>query len=695
MSYTSPSLNEQVTTRLGPNEVIQAPEAVVYSSDEEEESTVPSLATAGVLHNIKQERDQARQERDLARLEYETLRLECKMAKNDGRDRPLSTYEQSAAAVAPTSAPTIVHESSYGGTSRQPPFDSVFASKKSTQKSMSFRKTLILGAIFCCLTLGVIVVATVLIARRVNDKENAATSEQIQVPRDINATMVPASAPTDSNDDGLAPISAEPTPTTTEFPTAPVMEEAPLISAPSLRPSYGGRSMAPSSSSDPTTSAVPSTVPTLSSAPSGVSSELPSLVRGVENDEGPALPGIGGGAPTNVPVANFLMPVVSIAPMGTKDDIGTLSPVSASMERPTPAEQAPQTTAAPTQGSMASPTQASTAPSTQPHTALSTRFPTMSPRAPPAMEQTPWPTNNPTPKTTRMPTPNPTPEPTSDPTSEPTSEPTLEPTFNPTPEPTANPTQEPTPEPTFDPTDEPTPVPTVNPTPRPTSRSTAFPSPEPTSSSSLAPTSRPTRVLTNIPTSTPSAATAVQTLSPISFEVVPDPRCVDPNVFCYKPELLFALLRDNVNDVSDWDVSNIHDFSNLMNGLQDCNFAGISEWNMSGATNLQAMFAGCTTFNQDIGGWDVSKVTTMQAMFHGASNFNQDLSDWDVKNVENFVDMFRFAANFDTSLCSWIPVLADLEPNQFRNMFQGTHCRNIGSDELGDIQGCFDDCLQL
>ena len=33
--------------------------------------------------------------------------------------------------------------------------------------------------------------------------------------------------------------------------------------------------------------------------------------------------------------------------------------------------------------------------------------------------------------------------------------------------------------------------------------------------------------------------------------------------------------------------------------------------------NMDCMFGGCTSFNQDISLWDVSKVTNMSYMFHG------------------------------------------------------------------------------
>ena len=42
----------------------------------------------------------------------------------------------------------------------------------------------------------------------------------------------------------------------------------------------------------------------------------------------------------------------------------------------------------------------------------------------------------------------------------------------------------------------------------------------------------------------------------------------------------------------------------------------ISEWDVSNVTDMAYMFAGCESFNQDISNWDVSKVNNNILMFH-------------------------------------------------------------------------------
>ena len=52
--------------------------------------------------------------------------------------------------------------------------------------------------------------------------------------------------------------------------------------------------------------------------------------------------------------------------------------------------------------------------------------------------------------------------------------------------------------------------------------------------------------------------------------------------------------------------------------------------------------------NGDISSWDVSNVIDMEDMFVGASSFNQDLSGWCVSNIT------ALPTNFDTDATSWV-----------------------------------------
>jgi surface protein len=73
------------------------------------------------------------------------------------------------------------------------------------------------------------------------------------------------------------------------------------------------------------------------------------------------------------------------------------------------------------------------------------------------------------------------------------------------------------------------------------------------------------------------------------------------------------------------------------------NHPSINSWDVSGVTNMSALFRSAREFNQPLNNWDVSGVTDMSDMFHADSignKFNQNINNWDVSNVTNMARMF-------------------------------------------------------
>lgn len=102
-------------------------------------------------------------------------------------------------------------------------------------------------------------------------------------------------------------------------------------------------------------------------------------------------------------------------------------------------------------------------------------------------------------------------------------------------------------------------------------------------------------------------------------------------------------------DLNDLDVSGIDDFSKLFDNNKLKRFVGkikINDWDVSGATNMESMFEGCSKFNCDISGWKVGNVTNMRRMFKNCSNFNANLSKWDVSNVTDKFETFYGCTKF-------------------------------------------------
>ncbi len=105
-------------------------------------------------------------------------------------------------------------------------------------------------------------------------------------------------------------------------------------------------------------------------------------------------------------------------------------------------------------------------------------------------------------------------------------------------------------------------------------------------------------------------------------------------------------------------------------------YGNISDWDVSGVTNMDKLFKNATSFNEDLAGWDVSNVTDMNSMFMGASSFNGDISGWDVSNVTDMSFMFMQSESFNGDISAWdVSNVTDMN-----SMF-------LGSEFNGDISG--------
>ncbi len=138
-------------------------------------------------------------------------------------------------------------------------------------------------------------------------------------------------------------------------------------------------------------------------------------------------------------------------------------------------------------------------------------------------------------------------------------------------------------------------------------------------------------------------------------------------------------------DISDWDVSNVTDMSELFQFKSTFN-DDISYWDVSSVTDMKYMFRGANAFNQDIGSWDVSNVSNMEVMFYNANTFNQDIGSWDVSRVTDMRDMFKSATfgntSFNQDIGSWdVSNVQEMDGMFFNSSFN----KDIGSWDVSSV----------
>ena len=76
-------------------------------------------------------------------------------------------------------------------------------------------------------------------------------------------------------------------------------------------------------------------------------------------------------------------------------------------------------------------------------------------------------------------------------------------------------------------------------------------------------------------------------------------------------------------------------------------YGHISNWDVSGVTDMSKLFEYKSEFNENINNWNVSNVTDMNNMFLSALDFNQPLNKWNVSNVLNMEGMFAVTISFN------------------------------------------------
>ena len=68
---------------------------------------------------------------------------------------------------------------------------------------------------------------------------------------------------------------------------------------------------------------------------------------------------------------------------------------------------------------------------------------------------------------------------------------------------------------------------------------------------------------------------------------------------------------------------------------------GVTYWDMSNCRDINSMFAGCDSFNQDLDDWDVRNIVDMAYAFDNADVFNGSVSNWNPESCVSMAGTFR------------------------------------------------------
>ena len=99
-----------------------------------------------------------------------------------------------------------------------------------------------------------------------------------------------------------------------------------------------------------------------------------------------------------------------------------------------------------------------------------------------------------------------------------------------------------------------------------------------------------------------------------------DFNCIDTSKITDMSDLFYHSKFETINiDVSNWDVSNVENMSNMFSGCIKFN-CDLSNWNVSNVEDMEYMFVNCKNLKCDLSKWDVSKVKDMTVMFYNCNS---------------------------------------------------------------------------
>ncbi|MFN3188321.1 MAG: BspA family leucine-rich repeat surface protein [Candidatus Paceibacteria bacterium] len=170
----------------------------------------------------------------------------------------------------------------------------------------------------------------------------------------------------------------------------------------------------------------------------------------------------------------------------------------------------------------------------------------------------------------------------------------------------------------------------------------------------------------NTASSTMTGATTVSNATTLTF----------PEPGIYRVEIAGAFTRIRFNNggdrqkiltVEQWGDIAWSSMREVFFGASNLRVPATDAPDLSGVTDMRAMFRGATAFNDPVDHWDVSTIEDMHSLFRDATSFNQPLNNWNVSEVA-FLESIFFNTLFNQPLNNWNT--SNVE--RFAHMFQNT-----------------------
>ena len=99
--------------------------------------------------------------------------------------------------------------------------------------------------------------------------------------------------------------------------------------------------------------------------------------------------------------------------------------------------------------------------------------------------------------------------------------------------------------------------------------------------------------------------------------------------------------------IKDWNTSNVTNMNSMFAGCSSLTSIDVSKWDTGNVADMTGMFSRCSSLTSiDVSKWDTRNVTTMDSMFIGCLDLpSLNLSSWNTKSVTNAQGMFNMENN--------------------------------------------------